>query len=126
MAQEFTREKLSAADAFGNPIYIGSDKTTIHTVPANSQDTITLYLKFGRVSRCEVTLFRSDGTNDYELPEKYMGSSGSIVPVEIKNVQAGNTIKAQLSGASPNTVIYVTSGEKTNDHVQTIYRNSTY
>jgi hypothetical protein len=126
MAQEFTREKLSVADAFGNPIYIGVDKTTIHTVPANSQDTITLYLKFGRVSRCEVTLFRSDGTNDYELPEKYMGSSGSIVPVEIKNVQAGNTIKAQLSGAAPNTTIYVTSGERTTDHVQTISRNSTY
>jgi hypothetical protein len=126
MAQEFTREKLSVADAFGNPVYIGSTKTTIHTVPANSQDTITLYLKFGRVSRCEVTLFRSDGTNDYELPERYMGSSGSIVPVEIKNVQAGNTIKAQLSGGSPNTVIYVTSGERTNDHVQTISRNSTY
>lgn len=126
MAQEFTREKLSTADAFGNPVYIGTDKTTIHTVPANSQDTITLYLKFGRASRCEVTLFRSDGTNDYELPEKYMGSSGSIVPVEIKNVQAGNTIKAQLSGASPNTIIYVTSGERTSDHVQTISRNSTY
>ena len=126
MAQEFTREKLSVADAFGNPIYIGVDKTTIHTVPANSQDTITLYLKFGRVARCEVTLFRSDGTNDYELPEKYMGSSGSIVPVEIKNVQAGNTIKAQLFGAAPNTTIYVTSGERTTDHVQTISRNSTY
>lgn len=126
MAQEFTREKLSVADAFGNPIYIGSTKTTIHTVPANSQDTITLYLKFGRTARCEVTLFRSDGTNDYELPNKYLGSSGSIVPVEITNVQAGNTIKAQLSGASPNTTIWVSSGEKVNDHVQTISRNSTY
>lgn len=126
MAQEFTREKLSAADAFGNPVYIGSDKTTIHTVPANSQDTITLYLKFGRTARCEVTLFRSDGTNDYELPNKYLGASGSIVPVEITNVQAGNTIKAQLSGASPNTTIYVSSGEKASNHVQAINRNSTY
>lgn len=117
MAQEFTREKLSVADAFGNPVYIGSTKTTIHTVPANSQDTITLYLKFGRTARCEVTLFRSDGTNDYELPNKYLGASGSIVPVEITNVQAGNTIKAQLSGASPNTKIYVTSGEISNAYV---------
>lgn len=119
MAQEFTREKLSAADAFGNPVYIGPDKTTIHTVPANSQDTITLYLKFGRTARCEVTLFRSDGTNDYELPIKYLGSSGSIVPVEITNVQAGNTIKAQLSGASPNTTLYVTSGEVSNAYFGT-------
>lgn len=118
MAQEFTREKLSVADAFGNPVYIESTKTTIHTVPANSQDTITLYLKFGRTARCEVTLFRSDGTNDYELPTKYLGASGSIVPVEITNVQAGNTIKAQLSGASPNTKIYVTSGEISNAYTQ--------
>jgi len=126
MAQEFTREKLSAADAFGNPVYIGSTKTTIHTVPANSQDTITLYLKFGRTARCEVTLFRSDGTNDYELPTKYLGASGSIVPVEITNVQAGNTIKAQLSGASPNTKIYVTSGEVSNAYVDNTYENSSY
>ena len=118
MAQEFTREKLSVADAFGNPVYIGNTKTTIHTVPANSQDTITLYLKFGRTARCEVTLFRSDGTNDYELPTKYLGASNSIVPVEITNVQAGNTIKAQLSGASPNTKIYVTSGEISNAYTQ--------
>lgn len=126
MSQAFTREKLSIADSFGNPIYIGVEKTTIHTVPANSQDTITLYLKFGRVSRCEVTLFRSDGTNDYELEEKYLGANGTIVPVEIKNVQAGNTIKAQLSGASPNTTVYVTSGEKVNQYAQVINRNSTY